>query len=197
MDCQRGKNAPRPPKTDPTAYCGNFTLYGIARDRRGGLKREKPGEDVDADERDERERLRASFQARSKLSLSHTPIVGAHESAAKSPGYACRWALILATHPFFDMRENAVAPFYPRAPHERPSSASQTVISGSFAPLAGLGEHGLDPLYSARRLARLLAVQSLSAEVRRALELPLLPPLPTAPRPISRRAVRSAISSVR
>jgi hypothetical protein len=106
------------------------------------------------------ERLRASFQARSKLSLSHTPIVGAHESAAKSPGYACRWALILATHPFFDMRENAVAPFYPRAPHERPSSASQTVISGSFAPLAGLGEHGLDPLYSARRLARLLAVQS-------------------------------------
>jgi hypothetical protein len=53
IDCQRGKNAPRPPETDPTAYCGNFTLYGIARDRRGGLKREKPGEDVDADERNE------------------------------------------------------------------------------------------------------------------------------------------------
>ena len=54
IDCQRGKNAPRPPETDPTAYCGNFTLYDIARDRRGGLKREKPGEDVDADERNER-----------------------------------------------------------------------------------------------------------------------------------------------
>ncbi|KAJ8295687.1 hypothetical protein OF846_001052 [Rhodotorula toruloides] len=136
------------------------------------------------------ERLRASLGARSKLSLSHTPFVGAHETAAKSPCYACRWTPPLASHPFFDMREDTVAPFYPRAPHERPSSAGRSVISGRFAPLACLGEHGLeDPLYSAQR--------SLSAKIGRMLGLPLLLPLPTAPLPISRRAVRCALSSVR